>query len=508
MVVAARGLACAGVLTTLFVSGAVQRASAQPAAAPIQDVAAYYAVVQSNATPVRCKDSERYYKVGELAAGKVVKVDGENANWVRIAYPSSLSAFVRVEEVAVDGKEAKLRTESRLRAANATSGFNGSWQPLLATAAKVGTVLTVIEPVADAAGPVVAYRVVAPGEARGYVEARSVRKATDVEIAAFRTETGAPDLAAVRPDAAAPTAKTPTTPTSATATTATTPAASTAATTPAIDLTKPVTPPSLSPTTLTQGGSNPDTVVPAQQTPRAAPADGTRTPADAALRPTTPDVVVTPRPTARTNSPFERLESSFQSVSKRTAVRVDELDELIGEYEKAIGDEASSRRREGMEARVGFLTLRRDAAETIRRQEEAKALLDSTKVQLNEQLAEVQRSRVYTIVGQIQPSTVYDGRDLPLMYRIISVGGSAPRTLGYLKKNPDFDFDRMLGLVIGVIGETQLDRSLRLNIITPVRVEVLRPGEVGGPLRVETAPTPAATGTDADQSGGDPLDGK
>jgi len=461
---------------------------------PIQDAIPYYGVIVSDSTAVHCKDSERYYKVGALPAGQVVMIDGESLNWARIAYPASLSAFVRVEDVDVNGNEAKLRADSKLKAVNATSGFNGSWQPLLPTAAKVGTVLTIIEPIADATGPVVAYRIVPPKEARGFVEGRAVRKATDTEVAAFRTKTGAADLSPkpVTPaplptpapgvtDPAKPVAQKPATPAQ------------------PIDLTKPVTTPSDSaaaPTTLTQGGSNPGTTKPADAS--SANPSANPVPADSTPQPTTPEVIVTPRPTVRTASAFEGLESSFQRLAKQPGARVDELDELIGEYEKAIGDETSPRRREGMDARVEFLKLRRDAAETIRRQEEARALLDSNKVQIIQQLAEVQRSRVYTIVGQIQPSTVYDGRNLPLMYRVVSVGSSAPRTLGYMKKNAEFDFDRMLGLVIGVIGETQLDRSMRLNIITPVRVEILKPGEAGEPLKVESAPSPAS----------DPLDGK
>jgi hypothetical protein len=76
--------------------------------------------------------------------------------------------------------------------------------------------------------------------------------------------------------------------------------------------------------------------------------------------------------------------------------------------------------------------------------------------------------------GQLQPSTVYDGQRLPLMYRVVSVGGSAPRTLGYIKKTERFDLDAMLGRVVGVIGDAVVDRSLQLNIITPIYVDQLR----------------------------------
>ncbi len=471
----ARAIAlCAGMVVLGGGATAVAQTAgdAAKAEAGMKDTAPYYGVVTAADTAVRCKDSERYYKVGELPMGQVVMVDGESSTWVRIGYPASLSAFARVEDVDVNGKSATLKVDSRLKAANATSGYVGSWQPLLPTAAKAGTVLTIVEPVTDSTGPVIAYRVVPPKEARAFVESRSVRRATDAEVEAFRAKTGAPSLAAkpVEPEAK------PAVPA------ATTPEAK------PIDLTAPVDPGA---TVLTQGGSNPEGVRPETAKPETATPGQEQPAAGPEPVAATPEVVVTARPVVRPPSPFVALESGFQALARRTNVAVDEFEELISEYEKAIGDEPSGRRREGMQARVEYLKLRRDAAETVRRQEEARAALDSNKVRINEQLAEVQRSRVYTIIGQIQPSTVYDGKDLPLMYRVVSVGGSSPRTLGYLKKSDEFDFDRMLGLVIGVIGETQIDRSLRLNIITPVRVEVLKPGTTGETLKVEAAPTTA-----------------
>ena len=78
------------------------------------------------------------------------------------------------------------------------------------------------------------------------------------------------------------------------------------------------------------------------------------------------------------------------------------------------------------------------------------------------------------MVGTLQPSTVYDGQRLPSMYRIVSVGGVAPRTLGYIKEKPEFKLVEKLGLVVGVVGEATMDRSLQLNVITPVVVDVLR----------------------------------
>ncbi|MFZ4575811.1 MAG: hypothetical protein ACOYN0_15560, partial [Phycisphaerales bacterium] len=130
----------------------------------------------------------------------------------------------------------------------------------------------------------------------------------------------------------------------------------------------------------------------------------------------------------------------------------------------------------------------REFRDTVRRQEEARASLSSTNQAAAQALADVAKIRVYTVVGELQPSTVYDGKQLPLMYRVVSVGTSSPKTLGYIKPSTDWDLDRMLGLVVGVIGDATIDRSLRLNVISPVRVEVLRADSPGAAYRIEEAP--------------------
>jgi hypothetical protein len=60
------------------------------------------------------------------------------------------------------------------------------------------------------------------------------------------------------------------------------------------------------------------------------------------------------------------------------------------------------------------------------------------------------------------------------MYRIVSVGGTSPRTLGYIRHSSELDLDRYIGQIIGVVGENQLDRSLQLNLINAVRIDPLR----------------------------------
>jgi hypothetical protein len=422
-------LTCVSPLAMVSVlSPAALVASAQ---AQVQNVAPYHAFVTVDKATVRCGDNDRFYKVGELASGQVVLVDGEGGSWSRIAYPSNLFAFVKVEDVKVEGSTATLTTQSKLKAANVTAGFTSSWKSLLDTPLSAGTQLRVIESFKEG-DSVIGYRVEPPQAARAFVESRVLRHATEAEVAAWKSKSGAV--------ATTPSPTSPTTPPSPTTTTPTTTAAT------------PVTP-----------GTTP------AQPLAVKPVDDSAPVVDLSLQ---------QEPIKRVERPvgsIEALEDRFKAVWKQEQISA-EVGELLSEYKRALEATPSENvaRRRGLTSRVNALQTRLDINNLIREQEEAKAKLDGAKVELARQLEDWDRSRVYTIVGELRPSTVYDGKSLPQMYRVVSIGGAAARTLGYLKPTPEINLDKMLGQVVGVIGEASMDRSLKLNIISPVKVEVLR----------------------------------
>lgn len=448
---------------------------AAPAQAQVQDVAPYYAVVQGK-QPLRSRDGERFYSVAELADKSVVIVDGEGKEWARVYYPAGLAAFVRAEDVTVDGSTATLSHPSKLKAANAVSGFSGSYMSLFMGELAPGTVLKVLEPAKENDGPVVGYRIAAPEGSKGYVELRALRRATDAEAAAARAKNLVGQLPDSKSAGATPAPSTPAEP----KTQETKPAESAGT-----DLTKtPGTVPSDKPVEVVQ---KTDPNSPAGATP-----PGVTTPAA-----TTEPAKAMPE---RQVSDLERLEPTFQEVWKQPVMSA-EVDELISEYKRALAEvpEGDVRRRQQVQSRIDALTIRQDFRNRAREQEEAKAKLDQTSVKLKSQLDEIAKSRYYTIVGQLQPSLVYNGRDLPQMYRVVSVGGTAPRTLGYLMKTDKFDLQKMVGMVVGVIGEAQLDRSLQLNIISPVQVDMLKSVPVPAMATPAAESSPAAPKAPAEE---------
>lgn len=476
------------------------------ASAQVKDVAPYPAAFVASNADVHSGDTAAFYRVASADSGAIVIVDGESANWSRISYPTGSFAIVRAEDATYDPntKELKLAKPSKLFAGNKTSGFAGSWKALLLTPLPAGTTLKVLQVEDGGNGTgAVAYRVPVPADARAYTETKNLRKATPAEVSAFRSKGGVVAETASAPvtvtpvSSTAPFAPAATTPpatqtvTAAPATTpATSPAATTPASTPAVDnsLVAPVN-------TAGAGG-----------TPAAPAATSTSQPATATPASTTPALVTidqsattTPSTPAATTSapvatPAAPVANAPISANMRSAARIKELDQafdrvnaqplgeaeyetLISEYERTIqqlSGQLSPRQRALLEQRLNILKFRKDL-----RQQQLALLNESGSAQAQNQqvlqgVAQVEATRVYSIVGQLQPSTVYNGQTLPLMFRIQSVGTSVPRTLGYIKPDPQFNLESKLGQIVGVIGEASMDKDLKLNVITPVRIDLLQ----------------------------------
>lgn len=553
------------------------------ASAQVADVAPYYAVITSPKTPMHCGDSTRYYRVGELESGTIVVVDGAGQAWARVSYPTNGTAFVRAEEVTIAGSEATLTTASKLKAAHPVAGFNGSWSSLLKNPIPSGRTFKVLEAVKDESGPIIGYRIAAPAEARGFVEARLLRKATDAEVQAFQAKgntlqplNGAAPAAAstpavapvapatpeskpatkpdaqtdvktdvktdakpVNPELLAPVVvtpaeskpaevKTPETKTAETKTAETKPVDLTQPQIPVTDLSKPTTTttpktPESKPETTAEGKApeaKPTNTTPTNTTglpegitvtdkiPVVAPNQpapttvetketvktvtdlntgeitGTSTVTTQTTDPNgntttethTADIsqpALTPSASESTNAlNLEQLELTFRNVWKQPSATA-EYEQLITQYNRAIIAEPNDARKKALQQRVDAINMRLDHRNKVRQLEESRNTIRSDR-SVETTLNAYTQGRVYTMVGTLQPSTVYDGQRLPTMYRIVSVGGVAPRTLGYIKEKPEFKLVEKLGLVVGVVGEATMDRSLQLNVITPVVVDVLR----------------------------------
>ncbi|MBX3381071.1 MAG: hypothetical protein KF805_13335 [Phycisphaeraceae bacterium] len=469
--------------------------------AQVKDVAPYHAVIAVPSADVHSGDTSVFYRVGAVEQGAIVLVDGESANWSRISYPAGAFAIVRAEDASYDAatKELKLTKASRLFAGNKASGFAGSWKALLPTTLPVGTTMRVLQVEEGANGSgAVAYRVPAPTDARAFTETKNLRKATPAEVSAFRAKGGTVADVSSSP-ASSPASVTAATPPSTTAPIATAPATPPSATSapsgPAVDDSL-VTPMSTTGTggapaapASTTSTPAPVTIDQSVATPGPTPAAGTPSPVGATPAPVVAPAVAPAQPLTanmRAAARIKDLDQAFDRVNSQPLGEA-EYETLISEYENTIqslSGQLSPRQRALLEQRLNILKFRKD----LREQQLALLNESGSAQQQNQQVlqgvAQVEQTRVYSIVGQLQPSTVYNGQTLPLMFRIQSVGTSVPRTLGYIKPDPRFNLESKLGQIVGVIGEASMDKDLKLNVITPVRIDLLQ----GIPMQQSTQP--------------------
>lgn len=437
---------------------------AAPAGASAQVKAVQpYHVVAIRDTEIRCGDSDALYAVASVKANQVLRVDGEVAGFFRVEYLPGMVAFVKAEEVSIDNaaRVAVLNAPSRLLAASVLRREGAHYWPLLDNALPGGTRLPLIESLRSADGKVYGHLVSAPAGSRGFVRQLAVRRATPAESAAAD--------AAARPGATpgqpAPQQPAPTPPAQ----------------------------PTPQPTTPTDTPAQPSEQPPVPVGDAAAPQPAPIEPAPQPVQP-----VEIPKPLTN----LERLAELFDGVMA-PGKSGEEIDAVIAEFNRSIRAATDDSVKRGLERRLDALKLKKevvDAAARLRSRgddfsERERIVLDA--------VANAQRQAVYTIVGRILPSTVYDGnRGMPLMFRIEAADAASSRTIGYVVPRPGIDLLAKSGRVVGIVGESRFDEALRLNIVAARRVDVLNPSGVFEPDRPAPAPAPrpAPAQPDDDQS--------
>lgn len=457
---------------------------AAAAFADVKTVEPYFVVVTKDNVPMKAAAGNIYYPVRVLNTGEVVRIDGEDNGWLRAAYLPGTKAYVRIDEATFDEatKTVKLTRPSKLMANNATAPR--PWWPLLDADLPAGTTFAGAEP---AKGPdnaaVEGYLIPAPNTARGYVRVEATRRATDDEVRAA-------GLAAPTPAAPAPSpAPTPSQPATAEPTAAPTTGASdgmTMGTPPAQPASTPPAASEPAPAPQTPAPAPAPTGGPAVETTPATPAPTPRPASRPPTPPPAPAVPAAPPVTSRVDD-LQTLRGMFDRVI--TAGNEGEISTVISEFNRAIGNlgdspidskirEALMQRRSALEARQRLFDLQRRLANNDTQ------IVEKTR-QVKVAIEEAQKQAIYSIVGRMLPSTVYNGeRGLPLMYRIESTDLSSTRTLGYVVPREGVELLTKMGKTVGIVGEAKLDPALGVNIVAPRRVDVLE--IVGGRLQVIT----------------------
>jgi hypothetical protein len=482
-----------------------------------------YYVVTAERANVRAGNHDSLYVVAEVKKGDIITVDGQDNTWTRVVYNSDWPAFVGASEGSYDAATQTF-TLSKPSTLLAYSVINPQycWQALLPENKPLasGSKLKVQGEIKDAAGTLKGYRVNAPEGSRGFIESRSLTPATKEQADAHRAKIGAPAPAPTAPAQPATPAPTPTptpTPTPA-GTNPGTPSTDrslvepTVPPTPGSQPTNPVTPPATAPgatPTATAPGGQP-TVIDQQSDPNK-PATAPTNPATPA-NPTdgsTPAATPPAKAKDRTTASLEQIETAFAKVNSRDAdIFTAEYDSLLAEINKTIGELTDSpvdaQRKRQLQLRADVLKLRIGVRDSLKASEEAKRSLNTEITAASKVIAEAEKSRVYNLVGMLTASSIYDGKNLPVMYRVVSADAKVPTTLGYIDPAQDPTLASKVGQLVGVIGEAIVDPTLKIAVIRPVRVDLvgagsgspnlplLQPTQITRPAAEPVKPVPAA----------------
>lgn len=451
-------------------------------ASPTEPAPKFIVVTREDAA-LRSRDLDRAYAVDVLKPGETLRLDTEVGPWLRVYYPTDVPVFVSVDNatVAADGKTLKLKAGSKLRAPHASQGWEGSWISASAEPLAAGTELPVVEIIRDDAGTPVAYAVRAPAQARAFIRRRDSRAATDQEaqeaLALWRRSQGAPEVLAAPERGGQPTGTTPVGPEGAGEPTGR-PTPANAEGQPGRSLLDEMRVPT-QPGAETGGADTPG-----ENTTQA---EGTNAPpivieqgggepgseAGAGTEPAGESDVLS----------LQSLIDAYDEMLEQPAEDA-EWQELLAEHQAALekieGDPFSERLADQLRARIKLIEIRIAFQERIlkqwqRRRAQEDPSFDPEAVRMR--VAAMQRDHGYNFVGRLLPSSLYDGKLRPLMYRLRPASGVGP-TIGFVRPTGDHDWAAMLGKVVGIRGERFREGDSPVDLI---RVQSIRAVEMQEP---------------------------
>jgi uncharacterized protein YgiM (DUF1202 family) len=139
------------------------------------------------------------------------------------------------------------------------------------------------------------------------------------------------------------------------------------------------------------------------------------------------------------------------------------IDELIAAYQQLSGnDQLPAIDQQVIAIRLAALQRNQQLAQAIREIAAAREVSDQRAAQRSP-VEDFDQPTKYDLTGQLMASSVYNGVNLPLMYRLVDT--ATGRTLAYIKPDDAADARSLLGRQVGVQGATQYDPVLKLNVV-------------------------------------------
>lgn len=424
-----------------------------PAAAPSK---AYTGTVTADNVYIRCGPSaSSAYPFGKLAMGDILEVVDEGFGWatVRTNGPAfrNVYGYVLANDKVVlspDGQTLTVNAETDVRAPNIGADGNPDSSFKAIGKASIGSMLKVVATMNGEREKV--YKIAVPANCVGYVNLNFVRRSSAGEAAKMAQSVSNDSAAAKGAGTVAVIEEKTSQATEIIAATATTPE-------------KIITQATKTETVVTE------TVVANPKVEVAKPAVKT-----------TEVVVVAPQPAVQSAqaSASEKRRKSFNDLEviwitvKAEPLASSEVGVLKDRYMILMNDsDCEIEIKNVVETRVKQLIVQIEAQQRIRQLKEMRATLDADTEQVRVLKFALEARSDYTVVGILNASSIYDGKRLPLLYRLVDP--AVGQTVAYVTTKNPAQLATMLGTLVGIRGEKRYDEALRVSVIDPTAIEIL-----------------------------------
>jgi hypothetical protein len=437
----------------------------------------FYAMVKAKNTNVRTAASvEGGYPFFKVNEGDLVHVLYERFGWSRIVTDTPVFkkafGYVVADSLKVDGNTATVIRRAMFSAPNLMQENRPavSWEGL-DPALKVGATLELIERIpATASGDPMKWKVRMPATQQAWINSVWLRKASTEEIAKAMPKPVKPtEVASVTTENASTTTTPDTTPDTTADTTADTTTNTAAA-----------------PETTTNDAETTTTTVATNESDEA---ETTKTPAESNL--TAEEVRA---------AKLATLDKAFRTMLKER-IESAELELLQQQFMQFAADpEVTDVEKATALSRAEVLALKIEVQDNLARLREMKERTQIDTENINATRVAMDARAPYDVLGQLNASVVFAGEGtMPLLFRLQDRSGG--QTIAYIRPDERFDIAAMIGLYVGILGNTSYDETLQLNIITPRRIDLQGTQKQYIPEKTPAEQPKVAEGTSNDGAG-------
>lgn len=446
----------------LFILALVTLSAAAPrAGAQVNDLEPFW-VVLTRDTELRCGDSPSWYAIANLKQGQLLKVNAESFDWYRVAYPKGTRVWIDTRDARIIEEGARIETvrNAAPRAINASvPTTESSYRRVnMQSVVPPGTKFRYFGPIMNNQNQTDGYIVPAPDGANGFVIAAATRRATEAEVEQFLAKQNQAQPEQPKPAEPKPEA----------------------------EQTQPEQPTGNGNPTDPADNADESAEEDAGTEEQAEPTGTESTEEPGSVEMGSDESAADAAEEAESLSPMDvviqrskQLDEAYGVVAAQKTADA-EIRPLIQEFrdliELAAETPLAADVQRYAQARIDLLNIRLELQQAIEELEAIRSATDEAAENFDELDEALAGRRDYIVVGRLVPSAIYNGKRLPLMFRLQSVEGGSGRTLAYVTPNEEIAIDSMLNAIVGVAGAARPQSNNGVRIIEPTVIDVLRPG--------------------------------